>query len=61
MSREVARIDAGKGLWAAAHTMLRDGVSSLAVTEDGRLIGIVNRLDLYADIEAIELSEWFLC
>lgn len=34
--------------------MLHDGVSSVVVTRDGKVAGIVNRLDLYAAI--IELK-----
>jgi CBS domain-containing protein len=34
----------------AAHKMVYEGVSSVVVTDEGRIVGIVNRLDLYAAI-----------
>ncbi len=34
----------------AAHKMVYEGVSSVVVTDEGRVVGIVNRLDLYAAI-----------
>ncbi len=34
--------------------MVHDGASSVMVTEDGKLVGIVNRLDLYAAVASIK-------
>jgi CBS domain-containing protein len=39
---------------AVAHKMVHDGASSVMVTEDGKLVGIVNRLDLYAAVVGIK-------
>jgi len=33
--------------------MVHDGVSSVVITQDGKVVGIVNRLDLYAAIVGI--------
>ncbi|MCA3749171.1 MAG: CBS domain-containing protein [Rubrobacter sp.] len=54
MSREVARIEVGKSVFAAAHMMLTEGVSSVVVTKNDEVVGIVNRLDLYAAIEGLD-------
>lgn len=54
MSREVSQIELGRSELAVAHRMVHDGVSSVVITRDGRVVGIVNRLDLYAAIEGIE-------
>ena len=50
MSTEVSRVERGTSEIAAAHKMVRDGASSVAITEKGKLVGIVNRLDLYAAV-----------
>ena len=50
MTKKVSQIDVGKSELVAAHKMVHDGVSSVVVTEGGRVVGIVNRLDLYAAI-----------
>ena len=50
MSREVSQIDLGHSEIEAAHRMVHDGVPSVVVTEDGKPVGVVNRLDLYAAI-----------
>ena len=34
----------------AAHKMVHDGVSSVVITDNGKVVGVVNRLDLYAAI-----------
>jgi CBS domain-containing protein len=34
--------------------MVHDGVSSVVITDGGNVVGIVNRLDLYAAIEGID-------
>ena len=54
MSREVSQIELGRSELAVAHRMVHDGVSSVVITRDGEVVGIVNRLDLYAAIEGIE-------
>jgi CBS domain-containing protein len=48
MSREVSQIELGKSEVVVAHKMVHDGVSSVVVTEGGKVVGIVNRLDLFA-------------
>jgi CBS domain-containing protein len=50
MSKEVSQIELGKSEVVVAHKMVHDGVSSVVVTEDGKVVGIVTRLDLYAAI-----------
>ena len=50
MTREVSRVEIGKSEVVVAHKMVHDGVSSVVVTENGRVVGIVNRLDLFAAI-----------
>jgi CBS domain-containing protein len=54
MDREVSQIELGRSELAVAHRMVRDGVSSVVITRDGEVQGIVNRLDLYAAIEGID-------
>ena len=56
MSKEVSRIELGKSEVVVAHRMVHDGVSSVVVTEAGKVVGIVNRLDLYAAIIGIAPS-----
>ena len=50
MSKEVSQIELGKSEVVVAHKMVHDGVSSIVVTEAGKVVGIVTRLDLYAAI-----------
>ncbi len=50
MSKEVSQIELGKSEIVVAHKMVHDGVSSVVVTEVGKVVGIVTRLDLYAAI-----------
>lgn len=50
MSKEVSQIEVGKSEIVVAHKMAHDGVSSVVVTEAGKVVGIVTRLDLYAAI-----------
>ena len=50
MSREVSQIDLGHSEIEAAHRMVHDGVPSVVVIEDGKPVGVVSRLDLYAAI-----------
>jgi CBS domain-containing protein len=56
MSREVSSVKSGTSEVAVAHKMVHDGASSVMVTEDGKLVGIVNRLDLYATVVGIEVE-----
>ncbi len=57
MTTEVSRIDLGKSEIVAAHKMVHDGVSSVVVTRDDRVVGIVNRLDLFAAIVGLDRNE----
>jgi CBS domain-containing protein len=50
MSKEVSQIELGKSEVVVAHKMVHAGVSSVVVTEAGKVVGIVTRLDLYAAI-----------
>jgi CBS domain-containing protein len=50
MSKEVSQIELGKSEIVVAHKMVHDGVSSVVVTQAGKVVGIVTRLDLYAAI-----------
>jgi CBS domain-containing protein len=54
MSREVSSVELGGSELAVAHKMFHDGASSVMVTQNGRLVGIVNRLDLYAAVVGID-------
>ncbi len=54
MSENVSSIELGRSELAVAHRMVHDGVSSVVITRDGKVEGIVNRLDLYAAIVGIE-------
>lgn len=56
MSTEVSSVELGKSEVAVAHKMVHDGASSVMVTENGKLLGIVNRLDLYAAVVGIEVE-----
>jgi CBS domain-containing protein len=50
MSKEVSQIELGKSEVGVVHKMVHDGVSSVVVTDGGKVVGIVTRLDLYAAI-----------
>ena len=50
MSKEVSQIEVGKSEVVVAHKMVHDGVSSVVVTEAGKVVGIVTRLDLFAAV-----------
>lgn len=50
MTERVSSIEVGRSELAVAHRMVHDGVSSVVITREGRVVGIVNRLDLYAAI-----------
>ena len=54
MSREVSNVELGKSELLVAHKMVHDSVSSVVITRDGKVMGTVNRLDLYAAIEGID-------
>ena len=54
MSREVSQIDLGHSEIEAAHRMVHDGVPSVVITENGKPVGVVNRLDLYGAIVGID-------
>jgi CBS domain-containing protein len=54
MSREVSQVEVGRSEIAVAHRMVHDGVSSVVITRDGKVVGIVNRLDLYSAIVGLE-------
>jgi CBS domain-containing protein len=56
MSTEVSSAELGKSEVAVAHKMVHDGASSVMVTENGKLVGIVNHLDLYAAVIGIEVG-----
>jgi CBS domain-containing protein len=53
MSTEVSSVELGKSEVAVAHKMVHDGASSVMVTENGKLVGSVNRLELYAAVMGI--------
>ena len=58
MTTEVSRIDLDKSEIVAAHKMVHDGVSSVVVTDrDDKVVGIVNRLDLFAAIVGLGREE----
>jgi len=50
MSTEVACVELGTSEVVAAHKMVYEGVSSVVVADNGKVVGIVTRLDLYAAI-----------
>jgi CBS domain-containing protein len=50
MSTEVSSVEVGTSEVVAAHKMVREGVSSVVVTHHGRVVGLVNRLDLFGAI-----------
>jgi len=50
MSTEVSQVELGTSEVVVAHKMVHDGVSSVVVTEGGKVIGVVNRLDLFAAV-----------
>ena len=54
MSRVVSSVELRKSEVAVAHKMIHDGTSSVMVSKKGKLVGIVNRLDLYAAVIGIE-------
>ncbi len=54
MSTDISSVKSGASEVAVAYKMVHDRASSVMVTEDGaRLVGIANRLDLYAAVVGI--------
>lgn len=56
MGTAVSRVEKGTSEVAPAHKMVHDGASSVAITEKGKLVGIVHRLDLYAAVVATDAN-----
>ena len=54
MTEKVSTVPLGRSELAVAHKMVHDGVSSVVITDEDRVVGIINRLDLYAAIEGID-------
>jgi CBS domain-containing protein len=54
MSRDVSHVELGRSEIAVAHKMVHDGVSSVVITREGKVVGIVNRLDLYSAIVGLK-------
>jgi CBS domain-containing protein len=54
MTTKVSQVPLGRSELAVAHKMVHDGVSSVVITDNDKVVGIVNRLDLYAAIEGID-------
>ena len=54
MSEQVSHVEVGTSEVVAAHKMVHDGVSSVVVTDNGKVVGIVTRLDLYAAVIGIK-------
>ncbi len=50
MTTEVASVDVKDSEIVAAHKMVHEGVSSVVVTDQVKLVGLVNRLGLYSAI-----------
>ncbi len=50
MSAEASQAERSRSEVAVAHKMVHDGASSVMVTEEGKLVGVVNRLDVYAAV-----------
>jgi CBS domain-containing protein len=50
MSMDVSQVELGISEVVVAHKMVHDGVSSVVVTEGGKVVGVVNRLDLFAAV-----------
>jgi CBS domain-containing protein len=56
MSTQVSQVELGTSEVVVAHKMVHDGVSSVVVTDDGGVVGIVTRLSLYAAIIGVASS-----
>ena len=50
ITTEVSQVELETSEVVAAHKMVREGVSSVVVTHHGRVVGLVNRLDLFGAI-----------
>jgi len=50
MTTDVSQVELGISEVVVAHKMVHDGVSSVVVTEGGKVVGVVNRLDLFAAV-----------
>jgi CBS domain-containing protein len=50
MTKEVSSVEVGTSEVVVAHKMVHDGVSSVVVTQGGKVVGIVNRLDLFTTV-----------
>ena len=50
MTTDVSQVELGISEVVVAHKMVHDGVSSVVVTEAGKVVGIVTRLDLFAAV-----------
>lgn len=57
MSKQVSQVELGTSEVVAAHKMVHDGVSSVVVTDNDKVVGIVTRLDLYAAIVDLERDQ----
>ena len=57
MSTNVSHVELGTSEVVAAHKMVHDGVSSVVVTDNGKVVGIVTRLDLYSAIVDLERAQ----
>lgn len=57
MSPEVSQIELGTSELEAARKMVREGVSSVVVTENGKMVGLVTRLDLYSAIVGLKSTD----
>ncbi len=50
MATEVSHVELEASEVVAAHKMVCEGVSSVVITDKGKVVGIINRLDLFAAI-----------
>ena len=57
MSPEVSQVKLGTSELEAARKMVREGVSSVVVTENGKMVGVVTRLDLYSAIVGLKSAD----
>jgi CBS domain-containing protein len=57
MATEVSHVELGTSEVVAAHKIVHDGVSSVIVTDKGKVVGIVDRLDLFAAIIGAERDQ----
>lgn len=54
---EVPSVEVGTNEVVAAHQMAHEGVSSVVVTDVGKVVGVIYRLDLYAAIMGVMKDE----